>query len=878
MGLLLLLKFALVCIDYLAWPVIALGYPLFASIRAVENDSKYHMKKLIIYWTLFSLISLFEFTFLKLIVWIPFWDSIRLIAIIWLVMPRFQGACHAYQILVRPVLSIDLRAVIDKLYKTNEEKYLMKATFLDVAEQYIKENGLEALERLIATKFLNQRRKMMWQHQNSLFIENMLDRLIGFIKLTQLIISLCLAYLLTVQYAETTPPDSSDRPPEIPPTKNPPQEWTCEICKVTTTSETTLNAHLQGSKHRSNCESLKRSMFHAEETRSSSSSDRPPEIPPIKNSRQEWTCDICKVMTTSETTLNAHLQGSKHRSNCESLKGSKFHAEETRSSSSSDRPPEIPSTNNPPQEWTREICKVTTTSETTLNAHLQGSEHRSNCESLKRSKFHAEETRSSSSSDRPPEIPPIKNPPQEWTCDICKVTTTSETTLNAHLQGSKHRSNFESLKSSKFHAEDTISSSSSDSPPEIPPIKNSRQEWTCDICKVTTTSEATLNAHLQGSKHRSNFQSLKGSKIHAEDTRSSSSSDRPPEIPPNKNSRQEWTCDICKVTTTSEAMLNAHLQGSEHRSNCESLKGSRFHAEDTRSSSSSDSPPEIPPIKNSRQEWTCDICKVTTTSETTLNAHLQGSKHRSNCESLIGSKFHAEDTRSSSSSDSPPEIPPIKNSRQEWTCDICKVTTTSEATLNAHLQGSEHRSNCESLKGNKFHAEDTRPSSSSDMPLEIPPIKKFQQEWNCDICKVTTTSETTLNAHLQGSKHRSNCESLKESKFHAGDTRPSSSRSDQGSWLKQAKPKQDGGTNQIFELYCNVCSLKLNTCSCLASHIKGKRHLSNITTMKQDAGTNQILKLYCNVCSLKLNNSIDLASHVKGKRHLSNIAEISSTN
>ncbi|KAL8554890.1 hypothetical protein ACS0TY_002896 [Phlomoides rotata] len=500
MGLLLLLKFAFVCIDYLAWPVIALGYPLFASIRAVENDSKYHMKKLIIYWTLFSLISLFEFTFLKLIVWIPFWDSIRLIAIIWLVMPRFQGACHAYQILVRPVLSIDLRAVIVKLYKTNEDKYLMKATFLDVAEQYIKENGLEALERLIATKkecSKSERDVLVFEPEEKNDV----------------------ATSEQVQYAETTPPDSSDRPPEIPPIKNPPQEWTCEICKVTTTSETTLNAHLQGSKHRSNCESLKRSMFHAEDTRSSSSSDSPPEIPPIKNSRQEWTCDICKVTTTSETTLNAHLQGSKHRSNCESLKGSKFLAEDTRPSSSSDRPLEIPPIKKSQQEWNCDICKVTTTSKTDLNAHLQGSKHRSNCESLKGSKFHAEDTRSSSSSDRPPEIPPTKNPRQEWK----EVTATSETTLNAHLQGSKHRSNCESLKGSKFLAEDTRPSSSSDRPLEIPPIKKSQHEWNCDICKVTTTSKTDLNSHLRGSKHRSNCESLKESKFHAGDTRPSSS-------------------------------------------------------------------------------------------------------------------------------------------------------------------------------------------------------------------------------------------------------------------------------------------------------------------------------------------------------------------
>ncbi|KAL8503864.1 hypothetical protein ACS0TY_022547 [Phlomoides rotata] len=55
---------------------------------------------------------------------------------------------------------MDLRAVIDKFYKTNEDKHLMKATFLDVAEQYIKENGLEALERLIATKSAVRQREM----------------------------------------------------------------------------------------------------------------------------------------------------------------------------------------------------------------------------------------------------------------------------------------------------------------------------------------------------------------------------------------------------------------------------------------------------------------------------------------------------------------------------------------------------------------------------------------------------------------------------------------------------------------------------------------------------------------------------------------------
>ncbi|KAL3614163.1 hypothetical protein CASFOL_042237 [Castilleja foliolosa] len=72
-------------------PVIALGFPLFASIRAIETGSLFHMRKLVTYWILFSLISLFEYAFVKIIEWIPFWSCIKLVVIFWLVIPHFHG-------------------------------------------------------------------------------------------------------------------------------------------------------------------------------------------------------------------------------------------------------------------------------------------------------------------------------------------------------------------------------------------------------------------------------------------------------------------------------------------------------------------------------------------------------------------------------------------------------------------------------------------------------------------------------------------------------------------------------------------------------------------------------------------------------------------
>lgn len=32
--------------------------------------------------------------------------------------------------------------------------------------------------------------------------------------------------------------------------------------------------------------------------------------------------------------------------------------------------------------------------------------------------------------------------------------------------------------------------------------------------------------------------------------------------------------------------------------------------------------------------------------------------------------------------------------------------------------------------------------------------KKAKQEWSCKLCQITTTSENDLNDHIQGKKHR----------------------------------------------------------------------------------------------------------------------------
>ncbi|KAK1402106.1 hypothetical protein POM88_001711 [Heracleum sosnowskyi] len=152
MGLFGLFFFVLKCFKLLAWPSFALGYPLCASIQAIETNCKYHMRKMVTYWVLFSLICLFEHTFSGLLQWLPVWPYAKILAIFWLVIPRFDGAIIAYDSLVSPCLSLQLLQVVLDLLNKNQNLSLEGESFLVVAQRYVDEHGTEALEKLISLK------------------------------------------------------------------------------------------------------------------------------------------------------------------------------------------------------------------------------------------------------------------------------------------------------------------------------------------------------------------------------------------------------------------------------------------------------------------------------------------------------------------------------------------------------------------------------------------------------------------------------------------------------------------------------------------------------------------------------------------------------
>ncbi|XP_042005111.1 uncharacterized protein LOC121753890 isoform X1 [Salvia splendens] len=807
-----LFKFAPLCIDLVVWPAIALVYPLFVSIRAVETGSGYHMRKLVRYWIMFSLFSLFEFALVKVIEWIPFWSGVRLAVIFCLVMPQFEGACLAYQGLVS--------SFIDRFDMLMEERLCKRRTFLDAVDKYINENGSEALEKLIASQM--------------------------------------------------TPPEArvENRCLETPLLKKSEQEWTCGLCKMTSVGLSTLNAHLQGSMHKSKLEILKASLLNAKDTGSSPLSQvqhtrsfsaawdlkgtyaaaefkerMPPKEPEntlLKKTEQEWTCDLCKVTTASKSMLNAHFQGSKHKSKLESPKACLLDTKDT----------------GPPP----------------LVEHAQSQE---------------------TADSEVKEMTPRQETAEKWNCDMCKVTAMDLLTFNGHLQGCKHKAKLETIqKESLVDAKDTGSFSPLHAQPvsaawdlngtleaakdkemmppketretrllETPLLKKAQQEWTAFITSVENVQSIPAGWDLKGTYAAAEVKQMMPPKETAE------KSGPDPETPLHEKAHQEWNCDQCKVTTTDPLTLNGHLQWGEDNAKLETiLKENLLDAKDTGpilplvqhtlpvsaawdlngtleaaknkklmlpKETAETRLPETPLLKKAQQEWTAFITNAEHAQSIPAGWDQKGTYAASEVIEMMPPTGTAE------KGDTGTPLP--EKAHQEWHCDLCKVTTSDPLILNGHLKGCRHKAKLKRCrhkaklktiqKESLLDTEDTGPLSplvqhaqtvSANWDLNgtvevakdkemMPPketaemrlpetslLKKSQQELNGDMSKVTTESEFMLNDHLQGSQHKSKLETtLKASLLEAKDTGPSPS---QVQHLQSVSAAWDlNGTHAAFE-------------------------------------------------------------------------------
>lgn len=156
--------------------------------------------------------------------------------------------------------------------------------------------------------------------------------------------------------------------------------------------------------------------------------------------------------------------------------------------------------------------------------------------------------------------------PRKWYCSLCEVSTTSEGTLNHHMQGKKHKAKEAKSKSNGATSITSMDSNSCDNSLQPGGPTNDTglvgeqtpvaQKWHCSLCQVSATSEELLKSHLQGKKHKAKEARLgvdqkTGNANGAENVKS--------------EAMTKWYCSLCQVYAASEKNLQDHLQGKKHQ-------------------------------------------------------------------------------------------------------------------------------------------------------------------------------------------------------------------------------------------------------------------------------------------------------------------------
>eukprot|EP00946_MAST-07B_sp_MAST-7B-sp1_P004142 g4142.t1 len=91
--------------------ILGFVYPTYASIKALESPQTDDDKQWLTYWVLYAFFSLIEHFTDTLLYWIPFYFSIKLALLIWMMVPGQKGAIFIYQaIRSRVVVSVPAAA------------------------------------------------------------------------------------------------------------------------------------------------------------------------------------------------------------------------------------------------------------------------------------------------------------------------------------------------------------------------------------------------------------------------------------------------------------------------------------------------------------------------------------------------------------------------------------------------------------------------------------------------------------------------------------------------------------------------------------------------------------------------------------------------
>ncbi|KAG9293845.1 hypothetical protein G9A89_019183 [Geosiphon pyriformis] len=103
------------------WNFVGLLYPAYASYKAIKTNNSAKIIPWLMYWIVLTFFMIAEGITDRLIFWLPFYYELKMIFIIWLILPKTQGAIILYYSVVGPTF-LDHEEEIDSALWIAQER------------------------------------------------------------------------------------------------------------------------------------------------------------------------------------------------------------------------------------------------------------------------------------------------------------------------------------------------------------------------------------------------------------------------------------------------------------------------------------------------------------------------------------------------------------------------------------------------------------------------------------------------------------------------------------------------------------------------------------------------------------------------------------
>ncbi|KAF9292163.1 receptor accessory protein 4 [Linnemannia elongata] len=115
-------------------------YPAYASYKAINTRDNNRLTAWLMYWSVMGMFSVVEVVLDTFVFWFPFYYEIKMLFVLWMILPQTQGSIYIYQAIVEPYL-MKHEKEIDLTLKDMKNKAMV------MGMQYIKQ-AIQALQNL----------------------------------------------------------------------------------------------------------------------------------------------------------------------------------------------------------------------------------------------------------------------------------------------------------------------------------------------------------------------------------------------------------------------------------------------------------------------------------------------------------------------------------------------------------------------------------------------------------------------------------------------------------------------------------------------------------------------------------------------------------